>query len=179
MTIQDTGALIVSAQIDEYDIADIQVGMKAVFKTDATRDEELNGEVIFVSPTPTAGAGTDVTYEVKIAITSDTSRLRLGMTAKLNIIISETKGVLTVPYDAVQTDENGNDVVYISEKDERGIPTRRTVPVTIGAEGDYYVEIIGDVKEGEEVQMPSDNVTDIVTMMQEMRSEQRATQANN
>ncbi len=178
VTIQDTGALIVSAQIDEYDIADVQVGMKAVFKTDATRDDELKGEVIFVSPTPTAGAGTGVTYEVKIAITSNADRLRLGMTAKLNIIVSETKGVLTVPYDTVQTDENGNDVVYISERDEQGIPTRRTVPVTIGAEGDYYVEIIGDVKEGEEVQMPSDNVTDIVTMMQEMRDEQRA-QTNN
>ena len=178
VTIQDTDALIVVAQIDEYDIADVQVGMQAIFKTDATRDEELQGEVIFVSPMPTATAGTGVTYEVKIAIHSDTERLRLGMTAKLNIIIKETKGVLTVPYDAVQTDENGNDVVYISEKDEQGIPTRRTVPVTVGAEGDYYVEIIGDVKEGEEVQMPSDNLTDIVSMMQEMRDEQQS-EANN
>ena len=43
--------------------------------------------------------------------TSD--RLRLGMNAKLNIILRETADVLTVPYDAVQQDENGNDVEFL------------------------------------------------------------------
>lgn len=51
-TIQDCSAFVVSAEIDEYDIADVKLGMKAVFKTDATRDEQLQGEVIFISPLP-------------------------------------------------------------------------------------------------------------------------------
>ncbi len=162
-TIQDCSDFVVSAEIDEYDIADVELGMKAIFKTDATRDEQLEGEVIFVSPTPTQGS--DVTYQVKVRINSDTGRLRLGMNAKLNIILSETENVLTVPYDAVQQDENGNDVVYVITRTETGGTTRTAVPVTVGAEGDYYVEVNGDIKEGDEVAMPSDETFDFSQMM--------------
>lgn len=164
--IQDTSALVVSAEIDEYDIADIAIGMKAVFKTDATRDEQLQGQVIFISPTPTPGS--DVTYQVKVAITSDTTRLRLGMNAKLNIILSETGDVLTVPYDAVQQDEAGRDIIYSVERGADGAVTKTAIPVTVGVEGDYYVEVSGDIAEGMEVSLPSDEV-DFMARMEEMR----------
>ena len=137
--------------------------MKAVFKTDATRDEQLQGEVIFISPTPTQGS--NVTYRVKVKINSPTDRLRLGMNAKLNIILRETADVLTVPYDAVQQDENGNDVVYVVTRTESGGITKAAVPVTVGVEGDYYVEVTGDIQEGMEVSMPSDMKFDFSQMM--------------
>ena len=162
-TIQDCSAFVVSAEIDEYDIADVKPGMKAVFKTDATRDEQLQGEVIFISPTPTQGS--NVTYQVKVKINSPTDRLRLGMNAKLNIILRETADVLTVPYDAVQQDENGNDVVYVVTRTESGGITKAAVPVTVGVEGDYYVEVTGDIQEGMEVSMPSDMKFDFSQMM--------------
>lgn len=162
-TIQDCSAFVVSAEIDEYDIADVKLGMKTVFKTDATRDEQLQGEVIFISPTPTQGS--NVTYQVKIKINSPTDRLRLGMNAKLNIILNETADVLTVPYDAVQQDENGNDVVYVVTPTESGGLTKTAVPVTVGVEGDYYVEVTGDIREGMEVSMPSDTKFDFSQMM--------------
>ena len=47
VTVQDCNAFIIEAEIDEYDISDIKEGMKVIFRTDATRDEELEGEVIF------------------------------------------------------------------------------------------------------------------------------------
>lgn len=162
-TIQDCSAFVVSAEIDEYDIADVKLGMKAVFKTDATRDEQLQGEVIFISPTPTQGS--NVTYQVKVKINSPTDRLRLGMNAKLNIILRETADVLTVPYDAVQQDENGNDVVYVVTRTESGGITKAAVLVTVGVEGDYYVEVTGDIQEGMEVSMPSDMKFDFSQMM--------------
>ena len=166
VTIQDTGALVVSAEIDEYDIADIAIGMKAVFKTDSTRDEQLTGEVIFISPTPTPGS--DVTYQVKVRIDSDTARLRIGMNAKLNIILEETVNVLTVPYDAVQQDESGNDVIYAVEHTDNGGVIKTAIPVTVGVEGDYYVEVSGDIKEGMEISLPTDKYFDLEAMQAEM-----------
>ena len=44
VTIQDCEDFIVEAEIDEYDISDIKEGMKVLFKTDATREEQLEGE---------------------------------------------------------------------------------------------------------------------------------------
>lgn len=166
VTIQDTGALVVSAEIDEYDIADIAIGMKAVFKTDSTRDQQLTGEVIFISPTPTPGS--DVTYQVKVRIDSDTARLRIGMNAKLNIILEETVNVLTVPYDAVQQDESGNDVIYAVEHTDNGGVIKTAIPVTVGVEGDYYVEVSGDIKEGMEISLPTDKYFDLEAMQAEM-----------
>ena len=166
VTIQDTDALVVSAEIDEYDIADVKIGMKAVFKTDSTRDEQLTGEVIFIAPTPTMGS--DVTYQVKVRIDSDTSRLRIGMNAKLNIILEETADVLTVPYDAIQQDEKGDDVVYAVEHTENGGVIKTAIPVTVGVEGDYYVEVSGDIKEGMEISLPTDKTFDLEAMRAEM-----------
>ena len=166
VTIQDTDALVVSAEIDEYDIADVKIGMKAVFKTDSTRDEQLTGEVIFIAPTPTMGS--DVTYQVKVRIDSDTSRLRIGMNAKLNIILEETADVLTVPYDAIQQDEKGDDVVYAVEHTENGGVIKTAIPVTVGVEGDYYVEVSGDIKEGMEISLPTDKFFDLAAIEEEM-----------
>ena len=166
VTIEDCDAFVVSANIDEYDISDVKVGMRAVFKTDATRDEQLEGKVIFVSPTPTASTTGSATYEIKISVDSKTDRLRLGMTAKLNIILTELKNVLTVPYDAIQTDETGNTVIYVLESAVPGqsgtVPAgmnmpsaQRAIPVTVGVEGDYYVEVSGEgLTEGMTVVIP-------------------------
>ena len=182
VTVQDCNAFIIEAEIDEYDISDIKEGMKVIFRTDATRDEELEGEVIFVSPVPTgtsssngsltagAASGGHVTYQIKVAINTDTDRLRLGMTAKMNIVLSEVEHVLTVPYDAVQTDENGNDVVYVMEsvtgEDGQVTQQQRAVPVTVGTEGDYYVEIISDeITEGMTVVVPQEDAVNIMDLM--------------
>ena len=119
MTIQNCDMFTVSAQIDEYDISDLKEGMQVVIKTDATRDDELDGVVSFISPTATAatGSSTDATYEVTIDILTQDDRLKLGMTAKLNIIVDEVENVLTVPYDAISTNAAGESVVYVVDGD--------------------------------------------------------------
>ena len=122
--------------------------MKAVFKTDATRDEQLQGEVIFISPTPTQGS--NVTYQVKVKINSPIDRLRLGMNAKLNIILRETAECAYCSLRRGAAGRNGNDVVYVVTRTESGGITKAAVPVTVGVEGDYYVEVTGDIQEGME-----------------------------
>ena len=122
------------------------------------------------SLTAGAASGGDVTYQIKVAINTDTDRLRLGMTAKMNIVLSEVEHVLTVPYDAVQTDENGNDVVYVMEsvtgEDGQVTQQQRAVPVTVGTEGDYYVEIISDeITEGMTVVVPQEDAVNIMDLM--------------
>lgn len=173
VTIDNCEAFVIKANIDEYDIADIALGMKVVFKTDATRDDELEGEVTFISPTPVKSTNsTDVNYEIEITVTTPSDRLRLGMSAKLNIIVAETPNVLTIPYDAIQVDENGNDVIYIPSTetvDGKEVSSKKAIPVTVGAEGDYYVEISGDdIVEGMEVIIPQTDYVSPFAFMMEM-----------
>lgn len=187
VTIEDISSYEVTVEIDEYDISKIKVGQKVVIKTNGTGDLELEGKVISIAPRATAGA--NITYTVKTSIDTSCEDLRMDMTAKLSIIISSKENVLTVPYAAVQTAEDGS--FYVEVVDENAgadgeqpmtlgapggggnaampgsLPTRR-IPVTKGIESDYYVEISGEgIEEGLEVIVPADDSLDDLSRLLE------------
>ena len=114
VTIEDISSYEVTVEIDEYDISKIKAGQKVVIKTNGTGDLELEGKVISIAPRASAGSG--VTYTVKTSIDTPCEDLRMDMTAKLSIIISSKENVLTVPYAAVQTAEDGS--FYVEVVDE-------------------------------------------------------------
>lgn len=116
VTIEDISSYEVTVEIDEYDISKIKEGQKVVIKTNGTGDLELEGKVISIAPRATGGAS--VTYTVKVSIDTPCEDLRMDMTAKLSIIISSKENVLTVPYAAVQTAEDGS--FYVEVVDENG-----------------------------------------------------------
>lgn len=133
--IEDCTGFVVTANIDEYDISKISQGMKVYIKTDATGDEELEGEVNFVSPVPVSSSSsgasggmttsTDASYEIKVSILTPAEELRIGMTAKLSIVLESVENVLAVPYDAVQQNANGDSVIYVldgGKGQDEGIP---------------------------------------------------------
>lgn len=119
VTIEDISNYEVTVEIDEYDISKIKTGQKVVIKTNGTGDLELEGEVISIAPRATAGSG--VTYTVKTSIDTPCDDLRLDMTAKLSIIISSKEDVLTVPYAAVQTAEDGSFYVEVVDENSAAI----------------------------------------------------------
>lgn len=100
----------------------------------------------------------DVTFTVTIALGDNDSRLRIGMTAKLNIILKENADVLSVPYNAVQTDDDGASyyVEVITGTNEDGSTATKRVTVDKGVESDYYIEILNSgLEEGTEVLVPA------------------------
>ncbi len=141
VTIEDISSYEVTVEIDEYDIGKIKVGQKVVIKTNGTGDLELEGEVISIAPRATAGSA--VTYTVKTSIDTPCEELRMDMTAKLSIIISSKENVLTVPYAAVQTAEDGS--FYIEVVDENS-------GTAVGGSG---AETSGHAGPGEE-ELPAD-----------------------
>ncbi len=160
-TIQDNENFIVSASVDEYDIASIEKGMSAYIKTDATGDVEMTGEVTYVAIAPTSTGGqmgaisSSASYRIEVTIANPDEHLRAGMTAKLSIALEESKDTLTVPYDAVTTDANGNSTITIDDNGER-----KTITVATGLETDYYTEIISDdISEGMTVYLTTPMIT--------------------
>ena len=169
-TIEDISEYKISAQIDEYDIAKIKVGQKVVIKTNGTGDLELQGTVSEIAPRATktqglsASGSAPVTYAVEISIDTPCEDLKMDMTAKLSIILSEKDNVLTVPYDAVQTDEDGKFFIELANE------AKDKIYVEKGIASDYYIEVIGDgVKEGIEITVPSkgNGLNDFMNMLVE------------
>ncbi len=147
--IEDTEQLIVKTSIREYDVAALREGMPAVIKSDATGDREFTGEVLRIAPAAEKNAdgstaaknGGTVEFETDVSLPAANSALRIGMNVRLNIILEKKDAVLSVPYDAVTTGENGDDIVYVARADEKGNYTAQAVPVETGMETDFAIEV--------------------------------------
>ena len=174
VTIQDCSSYEIEAQIGEYDIADVKLGQKVLIKTDSTRDQELEGTVVFISPTATTVADVmsgvqtvsgDPTYKIRISVDTPSDRLRLDMSASLSIIIDQHENAMTVPYNAVQVAEDGSTFVEVVGADGE---TLTVVPVEVVMESSYYTEIAGDLKEGDVVRVVAQETSDMFSVMTEM-----------
>lgn len=166
-TIENIDSLEISAYVGEYDIPYVKEGMDVVIRCDALGETEFSGKVTDVAKTPTVSSASQGTnYAVEVSISDGDERLLSGMNAKLKIISSRKDNALTVTYDALTTDEDGNDAVYVAEKDENGVYKARLVPVEIGLETDYEIEVISsELKEGMYVLTDTSTIMDGSTVM--------------
>lgn len=146
-TIENISDLKITSSVGEYDIPYVSEGMSATVRCDALDGAEYSGKVMDVAPTAiSAGAasGAAVTYKIETDVEGEDGRLLVGMSTKVEIISEKKENALTITYDALTTDENGGDAVYIAEKDESGVWHARLVTVKIGLETDYEIEVISD-----------------------------------
>lgn len=156
-TIQDTNALKIAVTIQEYDVPNVSIGMKARITSDAT-DGEISGTLTQISPTATAATGgqssssSSGTFSAEVSVDGASSGLLIGMNANVEIVQSTTDNVFVVPYDAVGTEDDGTKYVMVKTGGDGADATFEKVTVTTGAENDYYIEISGDaLGEGMEV----------------------------
>lgn len=154
---QDLKHFVVEASVDEYDVIKIKQGMPAYVKTNSMGDELLQGTVTYVAPTagntrnggsgtgsPQTGTDGAPSYQIQITIEGEQEKLRPGMTAKVSIVQEESKAALSVPYDCVETKEDGTTVIYVDDGGHK-----KEVEVEKGMDTGYYAEIRGKgLKEG-------------------------------
>ncbi len=141
--IDDLSELFVEVEISEVDINRVSVGQRADLTFDAIIGENFSGKVIEVSSVGN-DTGTGVDFLVTLQIIDPTVLVRPGMTAAVNIIVSEIEDVLSVPNRAVRLKE-GQRIVYILRDGEI-----QEVEVEFGSSSDIHSEIIsGDIKEGD------------------------------
>ncbi len=223
--IEGAESLCVSSEIGEYDIPDIKEGMKVRIKTEATRNQELDGIITSVATTPTStglnslsnlmsssmmsgmmsGSSSSsssstggVSYTIKVDIITPSDRLRLGMNAKMSIITNMKENVLSVPYDAVNTRDDGSkyivtvaddfDIEKIAEEKKKtkmlnatrelektAIPNEllegqtKEINVETGIEGTYNVEISSnEIYENMNVVLNKSSVSNSIEALLEM-----------
>lgn len=141
----DLSRLLVDVQVPEADINRIAVDQPVVMSFDAILGKEYNGRIVEVGRVGTTVTGI-VNFKVTIELSNVDSEVLPGMTAAVNIVISQLEDVLLVPNRAVRL-KDGQRVVYLLKS---GIPT--AVPIEIGAQSDLTSQILsGEVQEGDTV----------------------------
>ena len=152
---EDLEKMQIEASVVEADIAKAAVGQKVEFSVDSFPDETFEGRVIQVRNEAITTSNV-VTYEVIIEVNNKDLKLKPGMTANVEIITADKKGVLAVPSKALRfyiTDDDGKTQRY---KDKgvwvmkNGKPER--VAIVAGISDDEHTEIIsGNIRSGDKV----------------------------
>jgi len=137
---------ILESDIAESDIAECKVGQKAEITFDALPShEKFIAEIIEIEPA--ASVIQDVVYyKTKLRLDSVDTRLKVGMSADIDVNIASKENVLVAPERAINRINNHEEAkILLGDEVE-------TVTVKTGLSGDDgLVEIISGLKDGDEV----------------------------
>ncbi|MHB8087196.1 MAG: efflux RND transporter periplasmic adaptor subunit [Anaerolineaceae bacterium] len=156
--VDDLSQMFVDVEIPEVDINRVKVGQDVSLTFDAINAAEYQGRVAEVARIGANSAGA-VNFKVTIEVLNPDEQVMPGMTAAVNIVVSDLKDVLTVPNRAVRL-VDGKRVVYILKNDIAVM-----VDIEIGSSSDTLSEIIsGDLKAGDVLILnPSADFTSMMT----------------
>jgi len=148
MTEGDTSEVYVKGKVDESDIGKVYLGQPARIKVESFKDKTFYGKVTKISP---MGVEKDnvTTFEVRVSINNPGGELKAAMTANAEIILEEHKNVLQIPEGAILYDKDKKASVEIPDlKAKEG---KRKVAVNIGISNGAKTEVLGGLKEGDQV----------------------------
>lgn len=141
--LDDFSRLLVEVQVSEVDINRIQDGQDVNLVFDAILDKEYHGRVSEVALVGTNNQGV-VDFTVTVELTDTDESVKPGMTAAVNIVVSQLENVLTVPNRAVRVRE-GERVVYVLKD---GTP--EPVEIVLGASSETHSEVLsGELEIGD------------------------------
>ncbi|AKK11181.1 efflux RND transporter periplasmic adaptor subunit [Corynebacterium uterequi] len=179
-TIADNSTLHLKATVGEADVDRVKPGQKVRFTAGTSGDRKYTGKVVRVSPivegagvgaapsaSDSSGAGAAMSFgmgdtggssspqfPVDIEVTGDQSGLRIGGTAKAEIIVSEHLNALALPNEALLKGDKTEVLVAVPEGGAYRVE-RRTV--TTGDKNDLDTIITGgDLKAGDIVLTPAE-----------------------
>jgi HlyD family secretion protein len=143
--IDDLSRLLVDVQVSEVDINRVQVGQPVTLTFDAITNQEYNGTVTEIASVGSSAAGA-VNFNVTVEISDFDANVKPGMTAAVNIAVTQLDNVLTVPNQAVRV-LNGKRVIYILKNN---VPTK--MEITLGASSNTHSQVTGgDLKAGDPI----------------------------
>src|SRR5690606_20087353 len=160
MTIANPASIHTEVNVDEADIANVEIGQKAHVYAIAYPDVPIEGVIDSIAVTAKVPEGQQgLSFAVKIRLDPPEGvRLRPGMSCRAEIFTTRKEGVLAVPVQAILVDENRveNRRTYSVFVDDGG--TARKAEVKVGMSDDAYQEVIEGLAEGDEVVIGPDRV---------------------
>ena len=139
VTVTDEDSLYVLADVAENDVYKLKIGQQAVI-TVRGANEKIKGEITSL-PTSVRSDGNILSPGEQIG----TATIRLsgtchglpGMSCSVRIVTSTVKNALTVPFDALHRDSDGDYYLYVTDGD-----TVHKMPVIYGIDWEGRVQVI-------------------------------------
>lgn len=148
MTIINADSIGVEFSISKDDLGAITTGQKARV---VIAGNEYEGTIDYVSRVAVSdmtmtGNNTSGTIKGRILIDNPDDNIYIGVSAKAYIFVGKSEQALVIPYEALNTDIDG-DFVYVVNKEN--LIERKDI--TVGIYSDEYYEVIDGIDEGDKV----------------------------
>lgn len=157
VSISRLDVMTVKAQISEADVIHVAPGQSVYFTILGDPDRRYYATLRQLEPAPpSSGASTNASasssgsaiyYNALFDVPNPDGQLRASMTAQVNVILGQAKGVVTVPSSALIKGDNGAYSIKVMGAD--GTVTDR--PVTIGLNNNVLAEVKSGLKVGDKV----------------------------
>ncbi len=152
----DISKMIVKTQAREVDLHKIKLGQQGTIIVDAYPDARLSGELSFIGSLAQA-EDTKQSYEkyfqVIFTVHEEDTRLRPGMTCRISIEVESVKNAVSIPIQALFTDDQKN-YCYV----QTGGDHFELREVEVGKRNSEFVEIIAGLQPGEYVSLVRQNL---------------------
>lgn len=149
-----------SFSLGKYDILDVKVGQKAKI---TSLGHELEGEVIYISPVASDSSSLDISsmlsgmtgstssgsnsIPARVMIKNPDESIIIGIDVDIDIELDVVEDAITVPIEAVDTDDTGT---YIYKLNDDGETVTR-VAVELGLATDTHYEVVSGCSEGDKI----------------------------
>jgi macrolide-specific efflux system membrane fusion protein len=147
--VMDLGTLQIEAQASETDVVDLAVDQDASITFDALDDITLEGHICEIESVGILVQGVP-TYPVRVCLDTTDTRVRVGLTATVNVGTGRIENVLLLPSRAIALIGDKHTVTLLLA-DNRPVETQVTVGETSGG----MTEIVTGLTEGQRVLLPS------------------------
>jgi HlyD family secretion protein len=137
--------LHIDLRLSENDVAQVELGQTVALTIDALEDWSTEGTVSYIAPASETNNNV-VTYAVRVTFPDEDARVKVGMTADLDITIATKEDAIVVPNTALQPNGAGY-VVQMLNSDG----TTRNVEVETGLSDGVKTEIVSGLNEGDAV----------------------------
>ena len=159
--IADLSEILAEVDVDESEVAYLELGQRATLTVDALAERTYTGSVVEIGSSGfSRPRQPDVTFfKVKVLLDEPDTELRAGMSVRAEITTAEHEDALVVPIQAVverlPLDEEGKEledeeeirVAFVVQEDD----TVLQVPVETGLSDTTHVEILSGLDEGDRV----------------------------
>ena len=148
--------LHVDLNLSENDVAQVQLDQPVKLTIQSLDGWQTDGKVSYIAPAADNSNGV-VTYAVRVSFPDNDPKVKVGMTADLNIVSAQRASVLLVPNTALLPKGTGR-VVQVPTTDAQGRPaTPREVDVKTGLSDGTMTEILSGLSEGQQIIALPDN----------------------
>jgi HlyD family secretion protein len=130
----DLREMEVHGKIDEADVGQLKVGQTAKFTVDAYPDRTFSGRVLQIRKSPEVVQNV-VTYTAIVSAPNPDLLLLPGMTAQLQIVVSDTSGVLKIPSQALRFRPSDSGPASGQQGANQGAPSSASATVWLVGDG--------------------------------------------